>query len=216
MKHTNRCPWCGKIMNRHKDERKPLDKLDSSVPSRLRLARCGHCGHKYGQIPTFPYVIFNGIIAFLILVVSFSVIYELGISVWFALLPMIVVYYLFRTFTPYSKLDDRKKEVEVNPDLVCDVYFIETYDKIQCNRLYFFENDFDCFEPYMVASPIRFYNVKKNNNYAWCELLYMHEKNYKYIGKESCDLYDSNMKLVAKVKIILDSPDIQGEQNSEI
>ena len=210
MKHTDRCPWCGKIMN------KKLDDRDFTVRHSFGTANCHHCYKKYGQVPTFPHMLIN-IVIFLAGILPCGFISDklFGNPIVLVVVEFAVFLYLCHKFTPYARFNDRKREVEVNPDLVCDVYFLETYDKIQCNRLYFFENDFDCFEPFMVASPICFYNVEKKKNYAWCELLYMHEKNYKYIGKESCDLYDSNMKLVAKVKIILDSPDIQGEQNSE-
>ena len=204
MKRTDRCPWCGKIMNRHKDKRKLSDRWDSSVPSRLRLARCRHCGHKYGQIPTFPYVYINIIIAFLLLLGCFWVIYELEISVWFALFPMMCVYYLFRTFTPYSKLNDRGRQVDINNDMLCCALIIETYGKIKCNEIYFLSDDFDLFEPYTLASPIHVYHINKKEKYVTGEFLYMHEKNYNYIDKDVCELYDSNMKLIAKVKITTD------------
>ncbi len=41
----NRCPWCGKKLERRLD----LHVKQKKTPLFFRFARCHHCGHNYGQ-----------------------------------------------------------------------------------------------------------------------------------------------------------------------
>ena len=42
----DRCPWCGKRINRFRDQQNVQKK---KTPANLRFARCSHCGNYYGQ-----------------------------------------------------------------------------------------------------------------------------------------------------------------------
>ena len=105
---------------------------------------------------------------------------------------------------PYSKLDDGGKLREINTDLLCEFIIIDKYDKLKPDELYFLEDCFDDFEPFFLASPIQIHCVSKKDDTVSGEFLYMHERNYDYIKKDSCQLYDTKMKLIAKIKFITD------------
>lgn len=42
----NRCPWCGKKINRFKDGKNVRQRI---TPAAFRFARCSHCHEYYGQ-----------------------------------------------------------------------------------------------------------------------------------------------------------------------
>ena len=89
-------------------------------------------------------------------------------------------------------------------DLLCKMVIIEKHQKIKPHELYFLNDDFDDFAPFILASPIYIYDVSKKRNIASGEFLYKHEKNYDYINKDICKLYDTEMNLIAKIKFITD------------
>lgn len=192
--NKKRCPWCGKIIDKKKDTILWKDVLSSpSVPRMLRQANCGHCRHKYGQVPLLPYVLKIAIIVVLLLIAAF--IFQSGFLFVVAFTP-IFLYALI----PYSKLDDRGKLRETNTDLLCEFIIIDKYDKLKIDELYFLEDCFDDFEPFVLASPMQIHRISKKDRTVLGEFLYMHEKNYDYIKKDSCQLYDTEMNLVAKIK----------------
>lgn len=199
MKRIDRCPWCGKTINKRRD------KSDFTVKNSYRIANCSHCFKKYGQVPTFPHMFIN-IFIFLAGILPCGFISDklFGNPIVLVVVEFAVFLYLSHKFTPYAKLDDRQRQVDINNDMLCCALIIEVYEKLRCNEIYFLSDDFDSFETYTLASPIHVYHINKKEKYLTGEFLYMHEKNYEYIDKDVCELYDSNMKLVAKVKITTD------------
>lgn len=196
--NRTRCPWCGKIVDKKKDTVSWRDVVERpSVPRMLRQANCEHCRNKYGQVPVFSYNLKIDLIVIVLLVVAFVL--QSGILFVLAFVPI-----LFNVMTPYSKLDDRGKLREINTDLLCEFVMIDTYDKIKRDELYFLDNCFDKFETFSLASPIQVHYVSKKDNAVSGEFLYMHEENYNYIKKDSCELYNTNMELVAKIKFVTD------------
>ena len=193
--NITRCPWCGKIIDKSKDAILWKDIISSSVPRMLRKANCGHCGHKYGQVPIFPYI--------LIFLIPVPILLCLGIILQsvFLLLLSITPCFLFMLM-PYSKLDDGGKLCDTSTDLLCNFSVIEKYGKIKRDELYFLDDSFDSFEPFILASPINICCTSKKSNLVLGEFLYMHKKNYDYIDKNECNLYDTNMNLVAKIRFI--------------
>ena len=87
--------------------------------------------------------------------------------------------------------------------MLCEIKVIEKHGEIKRDELYFLNDCFDNFEPFVLASPIYFYRVLKKNDAVLGEFLYMHEKNYGFIEKDSCELYDTEMNLIAKIKFVL-------------
>ena len=196
--NRRRCPWCGKIIDKKKDTMSWDDVVGSpSVPRWLRQANCGYCRHKYGQVPLLPYVWKIDITVILLLIAAF--IFQSGFLFVIAFVPI-----FFTVLMPYSKLDDRGKPCETNRDLLCEIVIVDKYDKIKCDELYFLNDCFDDFKPFVLASPIRIYRISKKVDTIFGEFLYMHENNYNYINKDSCNLYDSDMNLVARIKFITD------------
>lgn len=192
--NRKRCPWCGKTIDKKKDTISWNDVWESpSVPRWLRKANCGHCRHKYGQVPLFPYVLIIDITVVLILVLAFVL--QSGFLFVVAFLPV-----LLNVLMPYSKLDDKGKLCEINTDLLCEIVIIEKYGKLELDELYFLEDCFDNFEPFFLASPIQIHRISKKDKTVFGEFLYMHEKNYDYIKKDRCQLYDTEMNLIAKIK----------------
>ncbi len=164
-----------------------------SVPRWLRQANCGYCRHKYGQVPLLPYVWKIDITVILLLIAAF--IFQSGFLFVIAFVPI-----FFTVLMPYSKLDDRGKRREINTDLLCEFIIIDKYGKLKPNELYFLEDCFDDFEQFVLASPIQIHRISKNNKMVVGEFLYMHERNYDYIKKDTCQLYDTEMNLIAKIK----------------
>lgn len=168
--NRKRCPWCGKRIDKNKDTILWRDVIASpSVPQMLRKANCGHCGRKYGQVPIFQHVL--RIIFTVILTVILAFALQSGILFVLAFTP-----FFWLVFTPYSKLDNNGKICEVNTDLYCEIIMIEKYSEIKPYELYFLNECFDEFEPFLLASPIQVYSVLKKSDTLFGEFLYMHEK----------------------------------------
>ncbi len=196
--NRTRCPWCGKIIDRKKDTISWSDVVGSpSVPRMLRQANCGHCCHKYGQVPLFPYVLKIAITVVLLLIAAF--VFQSGFLFVVAFLPV-----LFYALMPYSKLDDGGKLREINTDLLCEFIIIDKCGKLKPDELYFLDDCFDDFEPFFLASPIQIHRISKKDKTVLGEFLYMHEKNYNYMRKDSCRLYDTQMNLIAEIKFVTD------------
>ncbi len=192
--NRKRCPWCGKIIDKKRDTVSWNDVVGSpSVPRMLRQANCGHCHNKYGQVPVLSYMAKIALIVILLLVLA--VVFQSGFLFVIAFLPI-----FFTVLMPYCKLDDRGKLREINADLLCEFIIIDKCGKLKPNELYFLEDDFDDFEPFFLASPIQIHRISKKDNTVYGEFLYMHEKNYDYIKKDNCQLYDTEMNLIAKIK----------------
>ena len=81
---------------------------------------------------------------------------------------------------------------------------VEKYDKIKRYELYFLNNNFDDSDAFVLPSPVCIYDFSKKSNIASGEFLYMNEKNYDYIHKDACELYDTKMNLIAKIRFIND------------
>lgn len=192
--NRKRCPWCGKIIDKKQDTVSWNDVVGSpSVPRMLRQANCGHCLNKYGQVSVLSYMAKIALIVILLLVLA--VVFQSVFLFVIAFLPI-----FFTVLMPYCKLDDRGKLREINTDLLCEFIIIDKCGKLKPNELYFLEDDFDDFEPFFLASPIKIHRISKKDNTVYGEFLYMHEKNYDYIKKDNCQLYDTEMNSIAKIK----------------
>ncbi len=194
--NTKRCPWCGKIIDKKKDTITWNDVVNSAVPRRLHIANCAHCRNKYGQIPLRSYVLKISLIIVFLLVLAFVL--QSGVLFVIAFTPA-----LLYALMPYSKLDDKGKLQQMNTDLLCEFTVIDKYGKLKPDELYFLDESFDDFEPFILASPIQISRVSKKDNTVSGEFLYMHEKNYDFINKDSCRLYDTSMNLVANIRFIV-------------
>lgn len=196
--NRTRCPWCGKRIDKKKDTIKWSDAVASpSVPQMLRIANCGHCQHKYGQVVVFSYA--WKLALAIILTVLLAFVLQSGL-----LLLLVIPLCFLNMLMPYSKLDDEGKVCETSTDLLCEMMIMEQYGKIKRDELYFLDDCFDNFEPFILASPIHIYSALKTNVILG-EFLYMHEKNYNFIEKDSCVLYDSEMNPIAKIKFVIDT-----------
>ena len=199
--NRTRCPWCGKRIDKTKDKDKSFWQYAIPGYSMLKRADCAHCGHKYGQFPIYPYLLICDLLVLVIVVLLFIFqSYFLLFVSFLALLSDLFMHLLM----PYSKLDDKGKPCEDDSDLHCKMVIIEKYGEIKCHDLYFLDNCFDDFEPFILASPIYIYYVPPKSSTVLGEFLYMNKKNYDYIGQENCDLYDTQMNLIAKIKFETD------------
>lgn len=194
--NRTRCPWCGKRIDKRKDTISWQDVFASpSVPRMLRKAKCGHCGKKYGQVPIVQFMLGIGIAAAVILV--------LALAFGSALLLVIALATGFLTcLTPYSKLDDKGKACDEEPDLVCEIVVIEKYQKLRHYDLYFLDTSIDEQKPFTGVSPIEIHSLSPNGDVLYGEFLYRHEKNRVYLQEASCLLYDAKMNLAAKIAFV--------------
>ena len=197
--NKKRCPWCGKIIDKSKDKDKDFWENRGPGYSFLNRANCSHCGRKYGQFPMYPHLLKMNILLVIFAVLTFAL-----QSVILSVLLILSVFLdaFLHVTMPYSKLDDKGKPSEETTELDCDIEILEKYGELKRYELYFLNNDFDAFEPFVLASPIHIYSVNKKSNVALGEFLYMNEKNYDYIQKDSCELYDTEMNLIAKIKFV--------------
>lgn len=194
--NRTRCPWCGKTIDKNKDKMLFKDVYSPAVPQFLHISNCNHCGHKYGQVPLWKYVVMIGAGVLLLIILAF--IFQ---SPW--LFIGIIIPVIMFSFMPFSKLNDDGKICEINTDLLCKIEIIEKYQKIKCDEIYFLNDNFDDFNPFSSVSPISIYKISKNYDILFGEFLYMNEKNYDYINKDFCFLYDTQMNLAAKIKFII-------------
>ncbi|MBR4016259.1 MAG: hypothetical protein IKK11_00390 [Oscillospiraceae bacterium] len=200
--NRKRCPWCGKIIDKKKDSTSWSDVVGSpSIPRMLRQANCSHCRNKYGQVPVLSYMLTIDVIVILLLILAF--VFQSGFLFVIAFVPI-----LFSVLMPYSKLDSKGKPTETNTDLLCEFIIIDYYGKFKPYELYFLEDCFDDFEPFFLTSPIQIHHISKKDNTVLGEFLYMHKRNYDYIKKDNCQLYDTEMNLIAKIKFIADADTI--------
>lgn len=193
--NRTRCPWCGKIIDKKLGKAEWKDRLANPSVSRIfHMAKCSHCGNKYGQASFSPYMLTIWLLGVALFILGL-------VLQFFPLLfaPILVV--LLGQFAPYSKLDEDCCAVEKREELMCDLEIVERYGKITPYEIYFLEDNFDSFEPFILASPIQIDRVLKKKGVASGSFLYMSEKNYNYINSDICNLYNTDMVLVAKVKI---------------
>ena len=101
---------------------------------------------------------------------------------------------------PYKKLDEDCKVPEYNSDLDCEFTIIEKYSNIRYDEIYFLDNRFDELEPFSAVSPVSENKISKKDNTVRSSFLYIHSQNYEYLDKDICELYDTDMNLVAKIK----------------
>lgn len=199
--NRKRCPWCGKVIDKAKDKDHSFWQNAFPGYSILHKADCSYCGHKYGQFPIFPRLLMMNLLVVVLVVLTFA----FQSAILFVLLLVSIVLDLFmHVFMPYSKLDDRGKPSEENTDLYCKFVVLEKYSQIKCYELYFLNDCFDNFDTFVLSSPIQVYSIPKKSNIISGEYIYMHEKNDDYMKKDSCELYDSEMNLIAKIKFIED------------
>lgn len=200
--NRKRCPWCGKRIDKAKDKDKSFWKNAIPGYSMLHRANCAHCGHKYGQFPIFPYLLKMDFLVLVLVVLVF--VFQSVVLFIVAFLSLVLSLFMHLSM-PYSKLDDNDNPSEGNMDLYCKMVIIEKYGGIKRYELYFLNDCFDTVEPFVLASPIHVYSVSKKSKVVFGEFLYMHEKNHDYIHRDSCDLYDTEMNVIAKVKFIIDA-----------
>ena len=197
--NRKRCPWCGKTTDKSKD--KYFSWNDFPLNHRiikLYTGKCSHCGYKYGQYPSFHNLMLV-VIAFLLFTLAISFESVIFLTAAFLVLIWGTVTYIF---IPYSKLNDKGNPCEKNIDLFYKFEIIELYGKIKKYELYYLNDYFDDFQPFVLPSPINVYYAPRKSRVVLGEFLYIHEKNYDYINKDSCDLYDTEMNLIAKIKFI--------------
>lgn len=200
--NRKRCPWCGKRTNKSKDKYFSWNNFPFNHRIiKLYTGKCSHCGYKYGQYPTSHnlMVVVIAILLFILAIAFQSVIF---LTAAFLLLIGSIVTYIF---IPYSKLNDKGIPCEENEDLLCKIEIIERYGKIKRYELYFLNDCFDNFQPFVLASPVHIYYAPRKSHVILGKFLYVHEKNYDYINKDSCELYDTEMNLIAKIKFVTDA-----------
>ena len=202
--NRKRCPWCGKRIDKTKDKDKSFWQDTFPGNSLLHRADCSHCGHKYGQFPIFPYLVKIDLLVILLLALTFA--FQSGILLVITLFALLTMLFLHLSM-PYSKLNDTGKPCEENTDLDCKIVVLEAYGKIKRYELYFLVGCFDDFDPFVLPSPIHLYSVSKKSDVLLGEFLYMHERNDDYINQDSCELYDTEMNMVAKIKFVSDKED---------
>ena len=199
--NRKRCPWCGKITDSSKDKSSWRDVGSSAVPRFLHRGLCSHCNHKYGQVPLFSHILISAL--FVVLCFALALIFNWAFFILFS-----IVAIPFVMLTPYSRLDSKARTCKEDKNLLCKFEIIEKHGKLRRYELYFLDSSVDDAEPFTLAAPINVYYVQRGTDTALGEFSYLHEKNYEYMKKDACELYDTNMELVAKIRFIVDTDGI--------
>ena len=138
----------------------------------------------------------------LVLMFAFQSAVLFGITI-----PVVILDLFLHLSMAYTKLNDSGTPIEENSDLYCKMEILEKYGKIKRYELYFLNDGIDDSEPFVLASPIQVYSASQKRNIMLGEFSYIHEKNYDYMAKDCCELYDTQMNLIAKVKFITSDAD---------
>ena len=109
-----------------------------------------------------------------------------------------VIFFIIAFIAPTEKLTEEGHRVKPDEALLIKLTIID--GKIKKNNLYFFTKDFDIYEAYSVIAPIQIVSFNKSDNSFIGYFLYEHPQNYQHTNTEH-EIYDSNMKCVAKIKI---------------
>lgn len=183
---NNRCPWCGKKINRYINQK---EILPQKTPANLRFARCFHCHNYYGQNLKSKRNILLLLTALMLFTVGaiFENIYIMCLSLPVAVLIL---------FTPLKKMDE-KEEVIAFQNTELEAFVTERYKKIHIHDIYFFSIDFDQYECFSTVSPI--YIIRSNKNRLVVSFLYEHPQNIELLNRNNVLIYNSNMKATAKI-----------------
>lgn len=190
MNHS-RCPWCGKKLDRCSDQ-KNIKKM--MMPSALTYARCSHCRHYYGQWPRSKRMIIClvGLILPLIIGLILRIPYFMFLSLIFVFPPL---------FAPYDKMDENEMPVKTGNDLRLKIVLQEVYEAVPLNEIYFLTDSFDDSECFSAVSPIYLTSYHRRTGIISGHFLYEHPQNAEYIARSECKLYNSDMVLVAEIRL---------------
>lgn len=186
---NNRCPWCGKLINRFHDQRKVRKK---ETPRFLRFARCSHCGNYYGQNSRSP----HSLVALLSAVAALVTGYMLGNGFIILLSVPIAVSV---AFLPLQRMDENEQPVTENT-----ARYIGTFvgDGISLKKDYYaLRDDYDSREPYSVVSPIKVVSFNRKTNETEFVFLYEHPDNKEYIDSGALCLFGTDGVNIGTVKI---------------
>lgn len=183
---NNRCPWCGKKINRYINQK---EILPQKTPANLRFARCIHCHNYYGQNLKSKRNILLLLTALILFTVGaiFENTYIMCLSLPVALLIL---------FTPLKKMDE-KEAVVAFQHTELEAVVTEHYIKIHIHDIYFFSIDFDKYECFSTVSPI--YIISSDKNQITFSFLYEHPQNIELLNQNNVLIYNSNMKATAKI-----------------
>lgn len=191
--NKNRCPWCGKKIERRLD----LHVKQKKTPLFFRFARCHHCGHNYGQhIYSSKYMRFE-FFAFLPIVI---------LSFIFQFYPLLLIYaaslILSCFLIPLTRMDEEEDPVAPDDILTFKASLIEKEHMIKAHRFYFLTDHFDDCEVFSTVSPICVDSFDQKHNVISGYFLYDHPQNAEYQNKATSMLYDSDGKPIGKIKFL--------------
>ena len=187
---SRRCPWCGKITDRHADQSRAFSKR-KKTPYRFVFAQCKHCNNYYGQNVNYKMLLAWLGIMVLLAVVARCV--QNASVLFFGIFPP-----FFWIFMRYTRMDENEEKVPLPEELWITAEVLEQYEKIKSGNLYFLQADFDEHDAFSVAPPLYISKIRKKTKLQG-HLLYDHAENDKY--NEVCNIYDGSGTLIAKVKI---------------
>ena len=189
----NRCPWCGKKIERRLD----LHGKQKKTPLFFRFARCHHCDHNYGQhIYSSKYMRFE-FFAFLPVVI-FSFIFQFY--------PLLLIYaaslILSCFLIPLTRMDEQEEPVAPDKVLAFQAFLTEKEHTVRAHQFYFLTENFDDHKAFSTVSPICIESFDKKSNAVSGYFLYDHPQNAEYQNKAASILYDSDGKPIGKIKFL--------------
>lgn len=186
----NRCPWCGKEINRFNDQQN-VKKI--MTPRNFRFARCSHCRKFYGQNVKSKRISFC--------FMSMLVLLILGLFLENGYIALLSLFFVpIALFSPLEKMTKDETGAEYE-ETELSVKVQESYMRLKLKKLYFLTDTFNDNESFSVASPFYFYGYNKRDKEFSARFIYNHFQNNEYVNKDNIKIYDSKMRLVAVISI---------------
>ena len=104
-------------------------------------------------------------------------------------------------FAPYDKMDENEMPVKTGNDLRLKIVLQEVYEAVPLNEIYFLTDSFDDSECFSAVSPIYLTSYHRRTGIISGHFLYEHPQNAEYIARSECKLYNSDMVLVAEIRL---------------
>lgn len=164
----DKCPWCGK-----KIERSDIKRVQKAkTPSSLRFARCQHCDNYYGQS------LFTKRSAFYWLI-SLAIFIVICITGFIPLVVCLCLCLWCIIRGPFLKMTKDENVIREEKQLFKGV--ISKNTKIQKHQYYYLIPNFNLYDAFQMVSPIKIHTYNKRKNEVVFSFLYEHSDNYSHI-----------------------------------
>lgn len=193
----DRCPWCGKKVDRRANR---YQKQRTAPGSRMtRLERCRYCNNIYSQRISEKQMVLHLILFLSVICLPGLLSYKLA---YYAVFPSVILSYIWIRYRPLKRLDENENPLSLDmPTLTATIVLHSSSDKkLKRNAQYFFADDFDRHDCFCAASPILVHAFNEKTGELSFSFLYEHPGNQVFLEHKNIVLYDSKMRKTAEIE----------------